>query len=119
MHSDVPQVMIADIESLHVNKDMWGADALKFDPERWNKVSDFQKKAFMPFGGKPFLCPAKPVFGPRVIALVVGVLLAVFDGDDWGMDCNDSLIMKELNTGTRLSSRRDKYTDVVLRRRVR
>ncbi|KAJ9273299.1 hypothetical protein DTO212C5_373 [Paecilomyces variotii] len=110
---------IADIESLHIDPDIWGADALKFDPERWNKLSDLQRKAFMPFGGEPFRCPAKLAFGPRVIALVAGVVLAAFEGGDWHMECDDSQVMEELNRGTRLSLRRDGYTNVVLRRRSR
>ncbi|KAJ9293931.1 hypothetical protein DTO271G3_7307 [Paecilomyces variotii] len=107
---------IADIESLHIDQDIWGADALEFHPERLNNLSDLQRKAFMPFGGDPFRCPAKMAFGPRAIALVVGVVLAVLEDGDWHMECNDPQVMGELNRDTRLSLRRDGYTNVVLRR---
>lgn len=65
----------ADIEACHRNVRVWGPDALKFVPGRWNHLNEQQKASFMPFGSKPFLCPAKPVFGPRMIALLVGALL--------------------------------------------
>lgn len=108
---------MADIESLHIDEGIWGVNALKFVPERWNEISDLQEKAFMPFGNKPFVCPAKPVFGPRVIALVVGALLAVFEDDDWGLDYDNPQIEEELSVGARLSLERNQYTNIVLRRR--
>lgn len=36
----------------------------------------------MPFGNKPFVCPVKPVFGPRMIALLVGAFLCHYT-EDW------------------------------------
>lgn len=71
----------------------------------------------MPFGKKPFECPAKPVFGPRMIALIVGTLVAVFDGKgNWILECADEEVAEELRVGKRLRLDRESYTDVLLRR---
>ncbi|EFQ97701.1 hypothetical protein MGYG_00740 [Nannizzia gypsea CBS 118893] len=72
----------ADIEACHRSAKIWGPDALKFLPGRWNHLDEVQKASFMPFGNKPFVCPAKPVFGPRMIALLAGALLCHYT-EDW------------------------------------
>ncbi|KAL4947027.1 hypothetical protein BDW69DRAFT_190588 [Aspergillus filifer] len=115
MELAVSRLEIADIESLDIAKDIWGADALKLDPERCNHISDLQKKEFMPFGNKPFLCPAKPVFAPMAVGLIVGALLAALEGDNWDIQCHDSHVLEGFNRCDRLSLRRDSYTDIVLR----
>lgn len=112
-----PEIIVADIESLHIDKDIWGDYALRFVPARWNDVSDLQKKAYMPFGNKPFTCPAQKVFGPKVIALAVGVLLAAFEEGSWDLDCDDLEVNKELDVGSRLAVGRGAYSDAVLRKR--
>ncbi|ORY10228.1 hypothetical protein BCR34DRAFT_567083, partial [Clohesyomyces aquaticus] len=71
---------IADIEGLHRDEEVWGPDADCFRPSRWESLSpeSEQLKAWMPFGGSPFVCPAKPEFGPRMIGILVAALVEVF-----------------------------------------
>jgi hypothetical protein len=73
----------ADVEGLHRDENIWGPDAQMFIPSRWTgaKITTEQTKAWMPFGASPFLCPAKPDFGPRMIANLVAALVSAF-GDD-------------------------------------
>ncbi|KAK2840526.1 hypothetical protein FQN49_006187 [Arthroderma sp. PD_2] len=68
----------ADIEACHRDAAVWGPTALNFLPGRWGHIDQVQKDSFMPFGSEPFVCPAKPVFGPRIIALLVGALLCQY-----------------------------------------
>lgn len=71
---------VADIEGLHRNIDIWCSDAYCFRPSRWADISQESKqfKAWMPFGASPFLCPAKPDFGPRMIGTLVAALVEAF-----------------------------------------
>lgn len=49
-------VLSVPIYAIHRSKDIWGQDANDFRPERWEKLSDRQKTAFMPFGHGPAAC---------------------------------------------------------------
>ncbi|KAF5619165.1 benzoate 4-monooxygenase [Fusarium tjaetaba] len=49
-------VLSVTIYAIHRSKDIWGQDAHDFRPERWEKLSDRQKTAFMPFGHSPAAC---------------------------------------------------------------
>ncbi|MCJ1481796.1 hypothetical protein MMC06_001955 [Schaereria dolodes] len=73
-----PELVGADIESLQRDPSIWGDDPLSFRPSRWNNMNEERYAAFMPFGSKPYMCPARPDFGPRMIGLLVAVLLAEF-----------------------------------------
>lgn len=105
--------MSADIESCHTASNILGPDAATFNPARWSKLTKEQKDAFMPFGSSAFVCPAKPVFGPRMIALIVGTLLSELHGD-WKLHSNDNKVMKEFETGKRLRLDREAYDDVFI-----
>jgi Cytochrome P450 len=69
-------IVAADVMALHRNHSIWGKEALRFMPSRWS--SDGKKRAryeaFMPFGCRPHICPAKDV-APVLIAMVVAALL--------------------------------------------
>jgi dihydroceramidase len=69
-----PVTMAADLEACHRLRDIWGTNAMDYDPRRWRRLTKGQKQAFMPFGSAPFECPARPVFGPRIIGLLLGTL---------------------------------------------
>jgi hypothetical protein len=69
---------VADIEELHRDTNIWGFDAECFRPSRWASTNSEQSKAWMPFGASPFLCPAKPEFGPRMIGILVAALVTTF-----------------------------------------
>jgi hypothetical protein len=71
---------IADLEGLHRDTEVWGPDADCFKPLRWESINLHPKqlKAWMPFGGSPFVCPAKSEFGPRMIGILVASLVEAF-----------------------------------------
>ncbi|EEA23583.1 hypothetical protein EYB25_006309 [Talaromyces marneffei] len=79
--STEPRKLAADIEACHHSEIIWGQRAKRFNPFRWKKVTKTQKEAFLAFGSKPFECPAKPTFGPRLIGLLIGILLEAFSDD--------------------------------------
>ncbi|EED20925.1 conserved hypothetical protein [Talaromyces stipitatus ATCC 10500] len=79
--SPKPKEVAGDIEACHLSTSIWGLTAGQFDPSRWEKVTREQEEAFLPFGSKPFECPAKPLFGPRLVGLLVGTLLSAFSHD--------------------------------------
>lgn len=98
-----------------MDEDIWGPNPQEFIPERWSDISDSQRKTFMPFGNRPFICPAAQTFAPRAIALIVGMLLAAFEDDHWIRICDEDT-ENEIKGHARLGSERDRYTDIVLRR---
>ncbi|OJJ65691.1 hypothetical protein ASPBRDRAFT_139582 [Aspergillus brasiliensis CBS 101740] len=49
-------ILSIPIYTLHHLKEVWGADADEFRPERWEKITDRQKKAFIPFSYGPRAC---------------------------------------------------------------
>lgn len=80
----------ADIEALHRQDEVWGAEREKFIPARWKdlKARDVQKH-FLAFGQAPFACVAKGShggnmpFGFAMICLMVGVLLGVLSSEEF------------------------------------
>jgi len=66
-----------DVEKLQMDEGVWGGDAKEFRPERWRYVTGDKQAAemgWMPFGAGCFVCPAKGVFAPRLIALLVAAV---------------------------------------------
>ncbi|CAI7622339.1 unnamed protein product [Penicillium bialowiezense] len=108
----------ADIEGCHLRRDIWGDDANSFNPDRWLSLTPLQKQAFMPFGSAPFECPAKPTFGPRMIGLLAGAVLAAFDDQfssaGWSLECEDGNMLEHLKSGERLSMDRTAYANLYL-----
>ncbi|KAM0805620.1 hypothetical protein BDR22DRAFT_884600 [Usnea florida] len=85
-----PEDVAADVESCQRNKTIWGEDADRYDPSRWNNLSDEAKDSYMAFGVKPFLCPAKPAFGPMMIGILVAAFAGQLTSDKWYPALNDS-----------------------------
>ncbi|PYI32467.1 hypothetical protein BP00DRAFT_472843 [Aspergillus indologenus CBS 114.80] len=105
----------ADVEACHLSGGIWGHDARKYNPLRWRAVTDAQKQAYLPFGGAPFECPAKAVFGPRMIALVVGVLVdAVQESKGWRVVDKDGKDVSDVFCGERLKNDRGSYEELFL-----
>ncbi|KAF7191568.1 putative cytochrome P450 CYP13A10 [Pseudocercospora fuligena] len=104
----------ADVETMHRDTEIWGHDAKVFRPERWYDVDQkFEDVNWLPFGAKPFRCPAKRwqkegilPFGVAMIALVTGALL---EGGCVCAGCGFGDGDEPLETS------RDAYRDVVLR----
>ena len=85
-----PEDVAADVQSCQRNKTIWGEDADRYDPSRWNDLGDEAKDSYMAFGVKPFLCPAKPVFGPMMIGILVAAFAGQVSTDSWYLALNDS-----------------------------
>ncbi|KAL7620822.1 hypothetical protein AAE478_009820 [Parahypoxylon ruwenzoriense] len=74
-----------DVEKCHRDPNIWGADALRFDPTRFGATTAAgrvrgpaltaeQKLAYMPFGTTPHVCPASAAFGYRAIIALAAAL---------------------------------------------
>lgn len=74
----LPNTVAADIMALHRDPEIWGRDPLLFDPRRWAKGNEKEKRyrqdAFMAFGCLPNICPAKEV-APMMIGILVAALV--------------------------------------------
>ncbi|GLB06558.1 hypothetical protein AtubIFM57258_001868 [Aspergillus tubingensis] len=111
----VYETFAANIEACHLDKRIWGTDALEYKPSRFATLTEAQKEAYMPFGISPFLCPAKPVFGPRMIGMVVGILfLTLQEGGRWRLVGRDKQSANDYVSGERLSNDRSAFDDLVL-----
>ncbi|RAH46274.1 uncharacterized protein BO95DRAFT_431529 [Aspergillus brunneoviolaceus CBS 621.78] len=111
-HSDT---FAADVEACHLAGRVWGQDALKYNPLRWRAVMDVQKQAYLSFGGASFECPAKAVFGPRMIALVVGAFVGVLRvGHGWRLVDKDGNGVNDVFCGERLKNDRGSYEELFL-----
>jgi cytochrome P450 len=71
---------------LHRDPQIWGLDSMLFNPRRWTQGSEeqaklikLQRRAFMAFGSRPHLCPAKEV-APFMIAILVAALITQIHG---------------------------------------
>ncbi|GLA86434.1 hypothetical protein AtubIFM56815_010699 [Aspergillus tubingensis] len=111
----VDETFAADIEACHLDKSIWGKDVLEYKPSRFATLTEEQKEAYMPFGISPFLCPAKPVFGPRMVGMVVGILfLALQEVGSWRLVGRDKHSANDYVSGERLSNDRSAFDDLFL-----
>ena len=79
-------IVIADIEKCHRIPSLWDTNADRFDPSRWKNLKDEARKAFMPFGYSKFTCPAKSVYGPMIIAVLVAALAKHITPEEWTLE---------------------------------
>ena len=64
---------------LHFEEDVWGRDALKFDPERFLKQKNLSRSTnFRPFGGGQNLCPGR-FLAKQLVFTFVALCLSRFD----------------------------------------
>lgn len=114
-NSAVDETFAADIEACHLDKSIWGTDALEYKPSRFAALTEEQKEAYMPFGIPPFLCPAKPVFGPRMVGMIVGILfLALQEVGSWRLVGRDKHSANDYVSGERLNNDRSAFDDLFL-----
>lgn len=73
----------------------------------------------MPFGARPFECPARAVFGPRMIAILVGELLTALETESakkmgWRLECSNKQVLKAVANKERLLVDREALKDLKL-----
>ena len=83
-----PEVIAADIEACHRLTTVWGDDSDKYKPARWFSANAAMNRAFMPFGGSPYLCPAGGSFAPRMIGVLVAAIASSISVTDWQLELN-------------------------------
>ena len=116
-------VVVADIEKCHRIPSIWGVNADKFDPSRWKnleaqtKEAKEAKEAFMPFGYGKFICPAKPVYGPMIIAVLVAALAKHITAAQWTLELYraGSKAGHELRGSEALIADRKSYERIMIR----
>ncbi|KAL2757301.1 hypothetical protein ACRALDRAFT_2025126 [Sodiomyces alcalophilus JCM 7366] len=64
--------------SIHHSREIWGPDADEFRPERWEKVTDRQKNAFIPFSYGPRACIGRNV-ADMELKLIVATWVRRYD----------------------------------------
>ena len=85
-----PEDVAADVESCQRSEVIWAPNADRYVPSRWNDVSNEAEDSYMAFGVSPFLCPAKAVFGPMMIGILVAAFAGQVSSDDWYLKLSDS-----------------------------
>ena len=67
--------LIIPYRQLHYNEDVYGANALQFDPDRFLKDGDLSRNAsYRPFGGGSTYCPGRFIARQEVVTFVALVL---------------------------------------------
>jgi benzoate 4-monooxygenase len=64
--------------TIHHSKEIWGQDADEFRPERWEKITEQQKAAFIPFSYGPRACVGRNV-AEMELALIVGTVFRRYE----------------------------------------
>ncbi|TGO12563.1 hypothetical protein BTUL_0086g00380 [Botrytis tulipae] len=59
--------------SMHLDKNLWGADADEFRPERWEKLGTAQNRAYIPFSKGDRVCPAQQMVLNECLYILVRV----------------------------------------------
>ena len=113
------EIIIADIEKCHRIPSVWGINADKFDPSRWKKLGAQTKEAFMPFGYAKFRCPAKLVYGPMIIAVLVAALAKNITTKKWTLELYraGSALGHELRGNEALIADRKTYEKIIIRKK--
>lgn len=78
-----PELLAADIEQCHRLPHIWGEDSHRYWPARWLEEDESMRKAFMPFGGGDWICPASSGFGTVMIGVLVASFARIISADDW------------------------------------
>ncbi|RMY72035.1 hypothetical protein D0863_04783 [Hortaea werneckii] len=75
-----PQGVVLSVPAytMHHSKEIWGADADEYRPERWEKLTDMQKQAFIPFSYGPRACVGRNV-AEMELALIVATVFRRYE----------------------------------------
>ena len=85
-HKAFTHTAVADIEGLHQNPLIWGDDAWRFDPMRFQdrRLTHEQKTCLLPFGYGALKCIAYNA-APKIAAIVAAAVMELFDEEGSGM----------------------------------
>lgn len=83
--------------TIHHSKEIWGSDADEFRPERWEKVTEQQKAAFIPFSYGPRACVGRNV-AEMELALIVGTVFRRYEFElrQGAMETREGFLRKPL-----------------------
>ncbi|KAE9405878.1 hypothetical protein BT96DRAFT_915833 [Gymnopus androsaceus JB14] len=79
-HRTQIQTEVADIEAAHLSTDIWGMNALTFEPRRWALHADKDAPTLFVFGHGPLMCVGKK-WAPMAAAIIVGAILECIKAD--------------------------------------
>jgi benzoate 4-monooxygenase len=77
-HFPAGSVVSVPSYTIHHSKEIWGPDADEFRPERWEKLTERQKNAFIPFSYGPRSCVGRNV-AEMELALIVGTVFRRYE----------------------------------------
>ncbi|PSK55745.1 Isotrichodermin C-15 hydroxylase [Elsinoe australis] len=77
-HFPAGTVLSVPAYTIHHSKEIWGSDAEDFVPERWEKVTEKQKEAFIPFSTGPRACVGRNV-AEMELALIISTVFHRYD----------------------------------------
>ncbi|KAI4195431.1 MAG: hypothetical protein LQ350_007195 [Teloschistes chrysophthalmus] len=86
---DETELVAADIEACQRLQSIWGDESHRYQPARWDSVTATMEKAYMPFGGSPYKCPASGSFGPHLIGILVAAFASKLRGSEWRLEFQD------------------------------
>ncbi|KAM3418564.1 hypothetical protein BST61_g4541 [Cercospora zeina] len=77
-----PQGVVLSVPAyvMHHSTEIWGPDAEEFRPERWEKVTERQKLAFIPFSYGPRACVGRNV-AEMELALIIATVFRRYEFD--------------------------------------
>ncbi|KAF9061691.1 hypothetical protein BDP27DRAFT_1406565 [Rhodocollybia butyracea] len=82
-----PQIrsQVADVEKVHLSTDIWGPNALDFEPRRWRSLNDRRDRTptLFAFGDGPLMCVGKK-WAPMAAALMIAAIFEGFEAE--GLD---------------------------------
>lgn len=94
-----PQGVVLSVPAytMHHSKEIWGPDADEFRPERWEKVTEAQKAAFIPFSYGPRACVGRNV-AEMELALIVATVFRRYEFElrQEGMETREGFLRKPL-----------------------
>ncbi|EON62070.1 benzoate 4-monooxygenase [Coniosporium apollinis CBS 100218] len=75
-----PQATVLSVPAytIHHSKEIWGPDADEFVPERWERITEKQKAAFIPFSYGPRACVGRNV-AEMELALIVSTVFRRYE----------------------------------------
>ncbi|KAM0705779.1 hypothetical protein Q7P35_007139 [Cladosporium inversicolor] len=94
--------------TMHHSKEIWGKDADEFRPERWDKVTERQRSAFIPFSYGPRSCVGRNV-AEMELALIVSTVFRRYEFEPYQttLETREGFLRKPLgfNVGMRRRQR--------------